>query len=51
MTMRALDRLNVIQRVAGGNLKPGQVASRPEITLRKMPCSDAYDLSRSAKVF
>jgi len=36
MTMRALDRLKVIQRVADGNLKPGQAASRLGLTVRQV---------------
>ena len=36
MTMRALDRLKVIQRVADGNLKPGQAAARLALTVRQV---------------
>ena len=36
MTMRALDRLKVIQRVADGNLKPGQAAGRLGLTVRQV---------------
>jgi hypothetical protein len=36
MTMRALDRLKEIQRVADGNLKPGQAAGRLGLTVRQV---------------
>ena len=36
MTMRALDRLRVIQRVAHGNLKPGQAAGGLGLTVRQV---------------
>jgi transposase len=36
MTMRALDRLKVIQQVADLNLKPGQAASRLGLTVRQV---------------
>ena len=36
MTMRALDRLKVIQQVADANLKPGQAASRLELSVRQV---------------
>ena len=36
MTMRALDRLKVIQQVVDRNLKPGQAASRLGLTVRQV---------------
>lgn len=36
MPMRALDRPKVIQRVADGNLKPGQAANRSGLTVRQV---------------
>lgn len=36
MTMRALDRLKVIQRVADGNLEPGQAAGHLWFTVRQV---------------
>jgi len=36
MTLQALDRLKVIQRVGDGSLKPGQAASRLGLTVRQV---------------